>query len=218
MKRLISVIMPVKNGRNYIQEALDGIKKQNIDLEIIIVDDASTDNTVEIAQRNGCLIIKHEKTLGQVEGKNTGLKSANGEYIMFHDHDDVLTENALSRMIEEFEIDENVMAVMAKAKDFISHDSINQNQVIRKEPYWGCLGGCILFKKDVFDKIGLFDTSIKAGEVISLTMKMKESNLNIKKIDFVSSNRRIHDTNYGKVNKKNEFSDYASILRNKLRK
>ena len=90
--------------------------------------------------------------------------------------------------------------------------------VIRKEPYWGCLGGCILFKKDVFDKIGLFDTSIKAGEVISLTMKMKESNLNIKKIDFVSSNRRIHDTNYGKVNKKNEFSDYASILRNKLRK
>ena len=76
----------------------------------------------------------------------------------------------------------------------------------------------LTYTKDVFDKIGLFDTSIKAGEVISLTMKMKESNLNIKKIDFVSSNRRIHDTNYGKVNKKNEFSDYASILRNKLRK
>lgn len=74
----------------------------------------------------------------------------------------------------------------------------------------------MMIKKSVFEKIGLFDENIKAGEIISLTNKFQEFNINTKKIDFISSKRRIHDTNYGKTNKGNEFKDYASLLRAKL--
>ena len=211
---LISVIIPVKNGTNYLKEAVKGIRKQNINSEIIVVDDFSDDNTIQLAQSLGCKVIKHEKTKGQIAGKNTGLKEAKGKYIMFHDHDDILTFNALKTMYAEFEKDNTLEVVITKIKDFLSPDS--EPQPIKPEAYYGALGGSMLIKKSVFDKIGYFDENLTAGEVISLTSKFEEYNIKTKKIDFVSSNRRIHNTNYGKTNKKQEFKDYASILRAKL--
>ena len=51
MQTLISVIMPIKNGENYMEEAIDSIKKQNLDTEIIVIDDGSTDNTADLAKK-----------------------------------------------------------------------------------------------------------------------------------------------------------------------
>lgn len=212
----ISIIMPIKNGENYMREAIDGIKKQNKDIEIIIINDGSTDNTAQVAKSLGCKVINHAVSKGQVVAKNTALKEVSGDYVMFHDHDDILTSHALETMLSEFEKDSSLEVVIAKIKDFISPDAKNQNQVIKTEPYYGCLAGSILFKKEVFDKIGLFDENLTAGEIISLMSKFEEFGIRTKKIDFVSSNRRIHDNNYGKTNKIKEFNDYASILRKKL--
>ncbi len=215
---LISVIIPVKNGSNYISEALTGIKTQNVNVEIIVVDDNSTDNTSEIAVEHKCTLLKHTTTMGQVIGKNTGLKAANGNFIMFHDHDDILTNNALKIMSQELLDNKDLEVVIAKIQDFISSDASKQNQNIKQEPYYGCLAGSLLIKKSVFDKIGLFEENITAGEIISLTSKFEEYGIKTKKIDFISSKRRIHDTNYGKTNKHKELKDYASILRAKLKR
>lgn len=218
MDNLISIIMPVKNGSNYLSEAIMGIKKQNVDTEIIVVDDGSTDDTVKIAQDFDCKVVSHGVSKGQIAGKNTGLNIAAGNFILFHDHDDVLADNALQTMLNEFKMNSGLEVVNAKIKDFISQDATDQNQTIKTEPYWGCLGGAMLIKKEVFDKIGLFDENIKAGEIIALTSKFQEHNIKVKKIDFISSYRRIHDTNFGKTQKKTEFQDYASLLRAKLAK
>lgn len=215
MNRLISIIMPVKNGENYLKEAILSILKQNMNLEIIVVDDGSTDNTVQIAESLGCKVISHKTSKGQVIAKNTGIKVTNGDFIIFCDHDDLLAEGSLKKFYEEFENPE-IEVVIAKIKDFISPDAKNQEQKIKDELYYGCLAGSMMIKKSVFEKIGLFDENIKAGEIISLTNKFQEFNINTKKIDFISSKRRIHDTNYGKTNKGNEFKDYASLLRAKL--
>ena len=68
----ISIIMPVKNGKNYMQEAINAIKKQNVELELIVVNDGSTDETEQIAQENDFIVLNHEQSKGQVLGKNTG--------------------------------------------------------------------------------------------------------------------------------------------------
>ena len=214
----ISIIMPVKNGKNYMQEAINAIKKQNVELELIVVNDGSTDETEQIAKENDCIVLNHEQSKGQVIGKNTGLKVENGDYIMFCDHDDILSDNAILTMLDEFNQDNDLKVVNAKIKDFISPDATNKEQQIKPEAYYGCLAGSILFKKEVFDVIGLFDENVQAGEIIALMSKLEENNLKIKKIDFISSNRRIHDTNYGKTAKKAEFKDYAALLRAKLRR
>ncbi len=210
---LISVIIPVKNGANYLHEAIEGIKKQDCDMEIIVVDDASEDNTVEIAQSMGCTVIKHEITKGQIAGKNTGISVATGDFIMFHDHDDVMNEGAMKQLYEAFEADTQVVA--AKVKDFISPELVQQ-QVPREDAYHGLLTGCALIKKDVFDILGVFDENIKTGETVDFFIRLKDKNINTKKLELIAANRRIHDTNLGKTAQKQEFKDYASILRAKL--
>ncbi|MBQ3640955.1 glycosyltransferase family 2 protein [bacterium] len=219
MNDLISVIIPVKNGSNYIKEAIEGIKSQNMNVEIIVVDDCSNDNTVEIAQTYGCIVIKHETSKGQVAGKNSGLKVAGGKYILFHDHDDIMKDGALKKLYDEYEPD--VMAVEAKVQDWYSPDLSEQEKTktpIKIEPYWGLFTGAILIKKEVFDTIGFFNESVHSGEIIEWQSKMDANGFKIKKINFVSTKRRIHSTNFGKTNQTTEFKNYAAILRAKLKK
>lgn len=219
MNDLISVIIPVKNGKNYLKEAIEGIKNQKMNVEIIVVDDCSTDNTVEIAESYGCKIICHKTSRGQVIGKNSGLKAAKGKYILFHDHDDIMQEGALQRLYYEFEPD--VMAVEAKVQDWYSPDLSEEEKlktIIKQEPYWGLFTGAILIKKEVFDVIGYFNESVKAGEIIDWQSKMDSNGLKIKKVDFISTKRRFHSTNFGKINQKMEFKNYAAILRAKIQK
>lgn len=218
MNDLISVIIPVKNGSKYIEQAITGIQKQGMNVEIIVVDDCSTDNTAEIAKNYGCVVVKHETPKGPVVGKNNGLKIAKGEYILFHDHDDVMNDGALKRLYDEFESD--VTAVEAKVQDFYSPDLSREERAktsVKTEPYYGLFTGAILIRKNVFDKIGLFNETISAGEIIEWHSKMDSNNFKIKKIDFVSTMRRIHETNFGKMNQKAEFKDYFSILRKRIK-
>lgn len=215
---LISVIIPVKNGAKYIRQAIEGILVQKMNTEIIVVDDCSEDNTVEIAKKYGCKVVKHEIQKGPVVAKNSGLKLANGKYIMFHDHDDIMLNGALKILYEEFSSDD-VYAVEAKIQDFYSPDLSEKEKStiqIKSEPYWGLFSGAILMRVEVFDKIGLFNENICAGEIIEWQSKMKLNNLKIKKLDFVSVKRRIHSNNFGRTNRSTEFKNYASILRAKL--
>ena len=90
--------------------------------------------------------------------------------------------------------------------------------LIKKEPYYGLFTGAVLIRKSVFEKIGLFNDSVTAGEIIDWQSKMCANHLKIKKLDFVATNRRIHSSNFGKTQQKTEFKDYAALLRAKLRK
>jgi len=221
MMPLISIIIPVKNGANYLAEALGGIRSQNVNVEIIIVDDASTDNTAQIAENFGCLVLKHSTSKGPTVAKNTALKIAKGKYVMFHDHDDVMNQNSLAQMLKEIEEDENIFAVMTQLKDFFSPELSAEEMkkiAIKAEPYFGLFSGAILMKKEIFNVIGLFDETIKAADILEWTSKMRAQNLLIKRLNFPAVNRRIHNSNFGRTNKEKEYKDYAAILRSNLKR
>lgn len=219
MNDLISIIIPVKNGSKYIIQAIECILNQNMNVEIIVVDDFSDDNTADIAKMYNCKLVRHDKTLGQVAGKNSGLKVADGKYVMFHDHDDMMRKGSLERLYNEISSDENIAAVEAKVQDFYSPDLSEEERnktLIKKEPYWGLFTGAILMRKDIFDTVGYFRDDVYTGEIIEWQNKLNSAGLYVKKIDFVSTDRRVHSTNFGKTNQKTEFKDYAAILRAKL--
>ena len=219
MNNLISIIIPVKNGEKYIAETIDGIKKQNMNVEILVVDDASTDNTAKLAENLGCKVIKHSVNKGPVVAKNTALKVAKGNYVMFHDADDVMNLETLQKLYDELENNLSVSAVMAKVKDFFSPELSEEEKaktVLRSDAYYGLFTGAVLIRKSVFDKIGLFNEDVTAGEIIDWQSRMQAHGLEIKKVDFISTNRRIHASNFGKTQANKEFKDYAKILRAKL--
>ena len=218
MQDLISVILPSYNGEKYIAETIKSILEQDVPVEIIVVDDISTDKTVEIARSMGCKVIVNKEHKGQVAGKNTGIREANGKYWLTIDQDDMLTKGALKRLWEEFQKDENAKIVMAKLKDFCSADTPEQKRFCKPEPFYGILTGSTMFKKEVFDVIGDFREDIITGDVIDLTNRLNKAGIKIKKIDFIACDRRIHSANYGRTNQKDEYKDYAKILRERLKK
>lgn len=98
----VSVVMPVYNGARYLQEAIDSILKQTFsDLELIIVDDGSTDDSGTIIQMNADLDkrivpLRNEKNSGICVTLNKGIDAARGEYIARMDCDDVSEPNRLA--------------------------------------------------------------------------------------------------------------------------
>ena len=99
---LVSVIVPVYNGEQYLNEALDSIRRQGHPaIEILVVDDGSTDRSAQIAREAGPGV----RLLSQPHGglpvaRNHGLLEAKGEYIGFLDCDDVWTEEKLSTQLD----------------------------------------------------------------------------------------------------------------------
>ena len=134
MTPLISVIMPVRNGSNYIREALESLLAQDCRLQILVVDDGSEDNTAAIACEYGCTVLSHGTSQGPVAAKNTGLQAASGEYVLFLDHDDVMRQGALKALCATLEEDPDASAVQAKVQDFKSPDCHDTNVLIRTEP------------------------------------------------------------------------------------
>lgn len=99
---MFTIIVPVFNVQEYIQECLKSLQLQSIkNFEVIIVNDGSTDNSEEICQefvdRNSNFKLFRKKNGGLSDARNYGLSKANGEYIIFLDSDDLLDQSAVEK-------------------------------------------------------------------------------------------------------------------------
>lgn len=215
---LISVIIPVRNGANYLQEALESISRQGCRTEIIVVDDGSEDDTAQIAARFGCKVLSHPESKGPVAAKNTGLKAAAGQFVLFLDHDDRMRDGALRALCSALQGDASASAVQAMVQDFRSPECDDPSIAIRPEPYYGLFTGAILMRRTVFGTIGMFDESKTAGEIIDWTGRMEQNGLTIKKTDLVSTDRRVHGSNFGRTRREEQFKDFAALLRARLKR
>ena len=99
----ISIIIPVYNGATFIKRCFDRLIKQNFkeSFEIIIVDDASTDNSTKLIKRyklSNLKLFSLPKNLGQSAARNFGIKKSVGEYIFFQDIDDLVSKKTFSTL------------------------------------------------------------------------------------------------------------------------
>lgn len=104
-KDLVSIIMPLYNGKVFLKKTLDSIVNQDYKtIELIIVDDCSSDNPIEVIEqyKNQILItyVKLETNSGAAVARNIALKMALGEYVAFLDSDDIWYPNKLKKQIE----------------------------------------------------------------------------------------------------------------------
>lgn len=114
----ISVLVAVYNSENFLHKCLDSLVNQTLsDIQIICIDDASTDSSLDIlneySECDGRIEVIHlEKNVGQAKARNIGLKKATGEYICFLDSDDWFSENALQNVVNVFENNAKTDAVL----------------------------------------------------------------------------------------------------------
>ncbi|MDR1671494.1 MAG: glycosyltransferase [Alistipes sp.] len=100
----ISVIIPVYNGEQYVAWCLDGMMRQTYgELEVIVVDDGSTDSSLAIArdyEGRGVRIVEMGRNRGLSAARNAGMEAATGEYIHFMDVDDAINDEFYQRLAE----------------------------------------------------------------------------------------------------------------------
>lgn len=102
---VVSVVIPVYNGARMIEACLDSVTAQDADMEIIVVDDGSTDNTWAILQRrseaDGRIHPIHQANAGVSSARNRALKECRGEFIRFVDADDVLPAGSMRALLDK---------------------------------------------------------------------------------------------------------------------
>jgi glycosyltransferase involved in cell wall biosynthesis len=98
---LISVVVPVYNGEKYVKNCLENLLNQTYsEIEIIVVDDGSVDNSYLIAKEFPVKVIRLENNCGLSIARNTGLSAATGQYIHFMDVDDMVNQQYYQRLVE----------------------------------------------------------------------------------------------------------------------
>lgn len=211
----ISVIIPCRNGTNYLAEAVAGIRGQDVAPEIIVVDDGSTDDTAGLARSLGC-VVRAIPPSGQPRAKNIGLGLASGEFVLFHDHDDVLRPGALGRLLARLADDTSFCGVMAQAKDFVSPEldgAAAARLLPRDEPYFGFLGAT-LFRRDVFEACGGFSEEQLASDAVDMLARIQAAGQRMARELFIAMDRRLHLSNVGRTRgQAMQFKGYAASLR-----
>jgi len=187
----VSVILPTYNRSKTLERAINSVLKQTYsDLELIIVDDASTDNTEEIVKafmnKDGRVIyIKHSSNTGPAGARNTGIKRSTGRYIGFQDSDDEWMPDKLEKQVKILDNSPSHtgMVYTAFIRIFSNKSIYVPPEKIRiKEGFihYELLNGnfigmpTTLIKKECFDRVGLFDESLPPLEDWELFLRISK--------------------------------------------
>ena len=111
---LVSVIIPVYNKREFIEETINSVLGQSYGkFEIIVVDDGSTDNSLEVVEaiEDPRLQVFSQSNFGVERARNFGFSQSSGSFIVFLDADDLMRSNRLTKQLEPFKLDENLVLV-----------------------------------------------------------------------------------------------------------
>lgn len=218
---LISVIIPVYNCEKYINEAINSVLKQNYyPLEIIVVDDGSTDKTQEKIKEFGSQITYiYQKNGGTAKARNNGIKNAKGDYFAFLDADDIWVENKLKMQMEIFAKNPEIDLVFGQIQQFYSPDldeSIKKQIYCHPQPMVGYSSTVMLIKRKAFFIIGEFTIKWKIAEFCDWYARVKESDLNVAIPPMVMAKRRLHKTNKGRENKQEANLEYVRMIKESL--
>lgn len=181
----VTVLLAAYNGGDYLREAVDSVLAQTFDdFELLIVDDASSDGSVERLPADPRIrVLRNEPNLGQIPSLNRGLREARGEYVARLDHDDVCLPRRLEAQVELLDRSSDVTLVATwadivdtagrlwtpvrpRVRSFAEFAaSVVAGQIFFVHP-------SIMFRRDVVLELGGFDESLEAAEDHDLYRKL----------------------------------------------
>ncbi len=218
MQPLISVVLPVHNTEKYLPESLASIFAQTYKtIEIICIDDGSTDNTPEILKSYGdkIKIITNNQQSGIAYSRNRGIEIAQGEFVAFMDADDIAKPERFEKQIELLLKKPNLDICFTMLECFVSPELPDEIKSLRqcpRGPQPGIVSPTALIRSSVFAKVGLLDEKLRVGEFVDWMARATNLGLHHESVPDTLLLRRIHDTNVG-VTQRDSRGDYLKVVK-----
>ncbi len=216
---LISVIIPVYNGERYLGEAIASVQAQTYrPLEIIVIDDGSTDRSGEVATSFPDLRYEYQTNQGIGAARNRGVDVARGEFFAFLDADDVWLPDKLRLQMSAIEADQALDLVFGHVEEFVSPELTERlkGQVQVADGIMpGLIPSTLLVRREAFLRMGFFETTWKMGEFAAWYTRAIEHDLKQTTLPDLVTRRRVHDANNGRRQRESAI-DYVRILKASL--
>lgn len=190
-KPLVSGVMAAYNAEEFLAGSLESMLAQDYEpFEAIVVDDGSTDSTPEILRRFPQAKVISQHNQGASAAYNAGLEAASGEFVTIFDADDLYSPDRISKQAGFLLEHPDVGCVMAR------QEWINPPPWLGRDAVFGDLDGIPLgsamFRRDVLERVGLFDTSFTHGEDMDLMVRLREQGVRIEVLPDIVWYRRHH--------------------------
>lgn len=209
----LSVVIPAYNCGAYLPSAVRSVMAQrDCDLQVIVVDDGSTDETQAIVESLIGVIYVRQPRAGAAAARNTGVSVATGTLLAFLDADDCWAPSKLARQRQHLD-DHGTDMVFGHA---VEYDSAQMPAFGETPPPGPAIparcAGTMLIARERFDRVGPFDTGWRVGEFIDWYLRATDLGLTAGLLPDVVLHRRLHPENSGRRAGQSR-EDYLRIIK-----
>jgi glycosyltransferase involved in cell wall biosynthesis len=219
---LASCIIPVFNGEPYLRQAVESILAQNYrPLEVLIVDDGSTDGSATIA-RSFPEPVRYlrQKNAGPAAARNHGISEARGSYLGFLDADDLWLPEKLARQVAELERDRTLACSVCLIQNFWMPELASDADRWRDHPRGGPLPGYtsagMLVRREALQRVGSFDASLGHGDATDWFLRARHAGLRDRLLPEVLVLRRLHSDNRSRTHAQASRHEFLHLLKRSL--
>jgi hypothetical protein len=195
---LVTVVIPVYNGGAFLPDSVGSVLAQGYPaLEIIVVDDGSTEDIEAVVRRLPVDVrFLRQGNSGPASAKNRGIRDASGEFVAFLDVDDLWPGGNLEVMVGHLLADPSLDVVQGRAQTTRYSPTESPGEYLGDPsdafPYCVAAG---LYRRRVFQTVGLFDPALRFGEDSDWYMRAQEFGARILRLDEITLFARRHDRN-----------------------
>jgi glycosyltransferase involved in cell wall biosynthesis len=203
---LASVVIPAHNAERYLGEAIESVLAQSYaPVETIVVDDGSSDRTAEIASAYDGVTVIIQENGGPSAARNRGFAASTGEFIAFHDSDDLMSVDKLAVQIGELVDNSAVGCVLAEQELLLEPGAelpfwVEGSKVptvmpakpaeLADEPAVHPM--TMVVRRETFELVGGFDESMRAAEDFDWMLRASEDGVEFARLSTVLLKRRVH--------------------------
>jgi glycosyltransferase involved in cell wall biosynthesis len=199
MIAVASVVVPVFNGARFLAEALQSVTAQEIQpLELLVVDDGSTDESVGIAQAHGARVIRQERG-GVARARNAAIAAATAPVLAFLDQDDVWHPAKLRLQIAVLE--QRPDSVSLTFQDFFLEPPLTAPPAWFARPeligvsHPGWVPSCMAVRRELFESVGFFNEGLAQASDLDWFARAKAMGVPVEILEQGLVRRRIHGAN-----------------------
>jgi glycosyltransferase involved in cell wall biosynthesis len=206
MEPLVSVVIPAYNSGSHLRATVESVLAQpHRPLEVLIVDDGSTDDTPSLAASFGVPVkVLRQERSGHPAARNTGIRAACGEFLAFVDHDELWSPGKLALQLACFREDDGLDLVFGHIRNFFSGELTAEECASFRAPMMplpGLLQGAMLAKRDSFLRVGMFAEEKAVGDFIDWYGRAKIARMGTRILPDTVLYRRIHRDNHQRRNR-----------------